>query len=233
VDIKITRDKLKAFWEYGKLRLLIALALSVAVFYLLYFVTAPSVHRTKKFEILTGGVSQTTGAEAWVQDILTLLPDQQTCEIQALDIESYDSDTYMLVATRMTSQEGDLFVLPYTMYQSLACSDNMVNLLDHMPGDEQGRTILECINLPEGVEAELCRLQVTHYDREMSDYVTESEICGVPAECLSGLVEIGVVPTDYVLCIPDYRDIDVAQVVKVINWMFENKQEYTDYEGNN
>ena len=230
MDISITRDKLKAFWEYGKIKLLVALAVSVAAFFLLYFVTEPTVPRARKFEILTGGVTQSSGAEAWARDILALLPDQEACEIQALDIESYDSDTYMLVATRMTSQEGDLFVLPYTMYQSLACSDNMVNLLDPMPGDGEGRTILECCALPEGVDPELCRLQVTHYDREMSDYVTESEICAIPAECLNGLVEIGVIPTDCVLCSPDYRDIDVAQAVKVINWMFENKQEYTDYE---
>lgn len=36
------------------------------------------------------------------------------------------------------------------------------------------------------------------------------------------------VPTDYVICIPDYRELDYENIVRVIQWMVDEKLDYEE-----
>ena len=55
------------------------------------------------------------------------------------------------------------------------------------------------------------------------------EICGLNATKMFGLLEIGIVPTDYVICIPDYANTDYENIIRVLQWMLDNKMVYHEY----
>lgn len=229
MDLRLTKERMRMFWEYGKGRVFIAIVAAIALFYTLYQLTRPVVPAAQRFDILQGGVYVEEGIQAWSQALLDGVTVNQTqINIEGLTLDEYDaSDAQMVMASRMTGQDGDLFIIPYTVYQALAKSDNLVNLEDPIPGDPEGRSVLDRLELPEAIEPERCRITVTTTDARGSE-VSTREICGIDASNIYGLLEIGVVPTDYVICIPDYRELDYENIVRVIQWMVDEKLDYEE-----
>jgi hypothetical protein len=227
MDLKLTKDRMKTFWEYGKSRVFIAILVAVALFYTLYQITRPVVPASARFDIISGGIYIEEGVASWQNDILkSVTVGQVQCNIDSLDLDSYDAgNAQTILITRMTGQEGDIFIIPYTTYSSLASSDNMVNLEAPIPGDPEGRSVLDRLKLPSTIDPETCRLTVRMPGSDGTSGSTR-EICGIPVETLKGLFEIGINPPDYVLCIPDYPTIDYDNIIRVIQWMVDEKQDY-------
>jgi len=229
MDLRITKDKLKSAWEYGAVRILLTLVAAVAVFYTAYQITRPVVPAEERFDILHGGVYLTEGETLWEEALLNgVTVGQKEINFESMMLDDFTSyNASMVLVSRMTAQEGDIFLIPYMLYQSLAQSDNLVNLEDPIPGDPEGRSVLDRLTLPAAVTAEDCRITVTSVTADGSETVAR-EICGLNMTKLIGLAEIGIDPEDYVLCIPDYRTVDYENIVRVTQWIMDEKQDYED-----
>ncbi len=231
MDLKITKEKMKAFWEYGKFRLIAAVLISIVAFNVLYIVTRPTVPAALKFDIIHGGANMDAGIKAWTDDLMgsVLTENQKEVNIEGLSLDDYDTySAVMAVTSRLVSQDGDLFILPYRVYSALGKGDNLKNLEDPIPGDPKGESILDKLTLPDSISREECRITVTTMLDDGSEQATQ-EICGLNATKMYGLLEIGIVPTDCVLCVPDYKKVDYENIVRVLQWMLDNKMEYHVY----
>lgn len=231
MDIKLTKAKLKSFWEYGKLRLIITVAVSVLAFYLLFTITRPVVNRSRRFDIIHGGAYIETGIERWSQDLLSgvLTENQKQVNIENLSLADYDGyNAQMVITTRMVAQEGDLFIIPYNLYTALAGSNNLAPLDEPIPGDPEGRSVLDRLNFPDMIDPEVCRVTVKDTDED-GNVISERKICGINATYLYGLMEIGIVPSDYVICVPDYKDTDYENIIRALQWILDEKTTYHDY----
>ena len=70
MDLRLTKERMRMFWEYGKGRVFIAIVVAVALFYTLYQLTRPVVPAAQRFDILQGGiyvdfVCSRRSAESW------------------------------------------------------------------------------------------------------------------------------------------------------------------------
>lgn len=228
MDLKLTKERMANFWEYGKLRLLAALLIALAAFYALFMVTRPRVAPGKRFDIIHGGVYLEEGLAAWSDELLNgvLTDTQKQVNMEGLSLDDYDAYSAQMVLTgRLVAQDGDVFIIPYSVYMALGRGDNLVNLEEPIPGDPAGESVLDKLTLPEGMDPEACRLMVTATGSDGNEVITQ-EICGLNAAKLQGLMEIGVVPNNYVICIPDYKGKDMDNVVRFLNWLLTEKVEY-------
>ena len=225
MDLRLTKDKMKSFWEYGKLRVIVAVLISIALFYTLYQITRPVLPAGERFDILHGGVYDEAGYRDWADKLLDgVLLNQKQVNIEAMGIDELGTqDGQLVVVTRITSQEGDMFLLPYHVYQALAKGGNMLNLEAPIPGDPEGRSVLDRLNFPPMADAESCRVTVT----DPATGETSRQIGGINVSRLMGLMQIGIVPMDYVLCTPAYNNVDYENFIRAAQWIMDTQQEYT------
>ena len=229
MDLRVTKDKLKSGWEYGAVRILLTLVAAVALFYTLFQITRPVTPAAERFDILHGGIYLNEGETLWEQQLLDgVTVGQREINFESMNLDDFtEYNASMVMVSRMTAQEGDLFIIPYVIYQSLAQSDNLINMEDPIPGDPEGRSVLDRLTLPETVTAEDCRITVTTVQKDGTES-TNREICGLNMTQMIGLAEVGIDPEDYVLCIPDYSTVDYENVIRVTQWILDNKQVYED-----
>ena len=229
MDLKITKDKLKAAWEFSAVRILLTLVAAVAVFYTVFQITRPVVPAEQRFDILHGGVYLDEGEMLWEQELLDgITVGQKEINFESMTLDDFTAyNASMVIVSRMTAQEGDIFIIPYMLYQSLAQSDNLVNLEDPIPGDPEGRSVLDRLDLPTEISVEDCRITVTTTAADGTES-TAREICGLNMTQVIGLAEVGIAPEDYVLCIPDYSTVDYENIVRVVQWIVDEKMDYED-----
>ena len=229
MDLKLTKDKLKIAWEYSSVRILLTLVAAITLFYAVYQMTRPVVPAAERFDILHGGVYLEAGETLWEQELLDgVTVDQKEINFEGMSLDEFtEYNASMVIVSRMTAQDGDIYIIPYVLYASLAQSDNLVDLEAPIPGDPEGRSVLDRLNLPEAISAEDCRITVTTTEADGTES-TAREICGLNMTQVIGLAEVGIVPKDYVLCIPDYSTVDYENIVRVVQWIMDEKMDYED-----
>lgn len=228
MKLTITGKRLKTHLTYFALVYLVTVFLFTAAFSVLYSVTQPQIPRTQKVDILVAGSADNQEAAQWGRDILGTLPDdQQLVQFLVMNITSGDMDDGMIIEAfyaRLLTEEGDMMVLPYWLYDLLAPRGFFIRL--DQP-DASGTTPLSRLNLPEGVDASRCEIDYT-LEKDDQGAPTESvrSTCGIPLDKVQGLWELGMPPADTVVCFPVYTQ-NLDNALASLQWILDNKMTYT------
>ncbi len=222
MDLRITSKRLKSHFQYSKVIYIAAFFTMAIVWNLIYSATKPPVPGDKQVVIISAAYILDESAQQWVDELATVLPDDQ--ELIDFFTISYGEDAGTgaeLMFARLAAEEGDIWLVPQDVYHVFAFQGAWMAL--DVP-DESGQTILDRLHIPECIDPSYA---VTNLNMPgMEAETTEEHIAGIPIDAMEGFFELGMSPVDMVICIPVYTE-NIDNVITTINWMLDNKQTYT------
>lgn len=229
MKLTINRRQFKTHVTYFVLAYLVAIALVNGAFSVLYGATTPEIPRQYKVDILVAGSVDSSESAQWSRDILdTLTADQQLVQFLVMNITQGDMDDGTIIEAmyaRLLTEEGDMLLLPYWLYDLLAPRGFFLRL--DQPG-EDGQTPLAQLNLPEAIDPSRCEIDyVLEKDEQGQTIRTERSICGIPMDKVLGMWDLGLPPADLVACFPVYTE-NLDNALASLQWMVDNKMTYTE-----
>jgi hypothetical protein len=194
IDLKITKNRFVNHFYYAKWLYVGTILAAIALFSIVFTVTAPVIPKEFKVDInVIGGSIQEFIIDEWEEEILALLPeDQQKVSINALPFSGGEGgySVFEVLAARMAAKEDDILIMKKDVYEPLAAQGAFI------PLDEYAKKY----TFSEEVDLESYKL---NYAEGVSDDM-ESHLFGVPLNNALGLVELSLDPREYVVAVLVY-----------------------------
>ena len=218
LDLKITKQRLKDHLYYSKWLYLVAAAIALVIFSLIYQIAEPVVPKGLKVDIAVIGFSvDETEKTVWEDDILSILPeDQQEVNIYSLALPTDDSSNgfavYQILTAKMTAKEDDILILPKDLYLSFASQGAFLAVDD----------IVSRYELPEGLDLDEYKVAVT--DEQTAQ---EPHLYGFPIDNISGFRDMGIDPEGKVMTILVYTE-NYTNVLKAADYIMNKTESASD-----
>ncbi|MCK5129329.1 MAG: hypothetical protein KAQ68_05740 [Clostridiales bacterium] len=213
INLKITKERFKNHFHYGKWLYFVMITAGVLVFSLIFNMTRPIV--PKEFKVDINYIGQTVNEvfeTIWEEDILATLPDdQQEVNIYAFGFNAEDTSSgftfYDVMFARMAAKEDDIQILPKAVYEMYAKGGAYISLED----------IAGKYEYAEDVDIDAYKFASNNSDNEVA------KLYGLPLDNAMGLLELGIDPKGKVLAVMIYSE-NYENVYKVIDYIM-NKTE--------
>ena len=125
----LTKERLLSHFQYDWWKYLLAVGLCFLGWNLFFTVTAPQVPEDKRIDLMAYGLGDQEAADAWLEELRAeRYPEQE--RFSAAFITPDEQYGQMVLSTRVFAGEGDLYILPRTVFQTYASEGLFVPLED-------------------------------------------------------------------------------------------------------
>ena len=125
----LTKERLLSHFQYDWWKYLLAVGLCFLGWNLFFTVTAPQVPEDKRIDLMAYGLGDQEVADAWLEELRAeRYPEQE--RFSAAFITPDEQYGQMVLSTRVFAGEGDLYILPRTVFQTYASEGLFVPLED-------------------------------------------------------------------------------------------------------
>ena len=218
INTKITKKRVQNHFAYSFWKYILLVALSIFGWNLIYSVTAyrPPANKTVNVYIVTYAVGE--GATDKLTEMAKpAFPDMEALNFYSIALPT-DDDYYanMQLSTYIGAQEGDVFLLPTTKFNTFAASGLFI------PLDE---AIADGTIDPQGIDTSKGYLTLN----EENAGISQSGIFAIPATELYGLIDLGIDNRDLWIGVTAYSK-NPDNALKMVNWLISTfKAEKPDW----
>lgn len=143
---KITKERLKNHFHYGKWYYVVAIIFAVALVNIVLTVTQPQYPRESRISItMYGGVADEIVTQKWKNEILEILPDNQR-QVDIISSANADGSADMVIVARMAATDDDIIILSTEDMKNYAAQGAFVPL-DDLIGREKIKELLGVTDL--------------------------------------------------------------------------------------
>ncbi len=206
IDLRLNKNRLRNHWQSYKAQYVISVIAALMGAWLLFAMTTPQIPYDKRVDVVIySSNSSSLDQEKWEAELQSLVPADQTVNIQLSPLLNDLQMSQLIVARISAGSEGTIWILPNDYFQMVASMGAFLPLEDK----------LSDFNLPEGIDLSAGYSAIT----DSEGTAGERTLYGIPLDLFKGLAGL-FDPTGMVIALPTYAESNYDNAVIAANWVF-------------